>query len=161
MIKSNIEYTLYLDMDGVLADFDYCWDYYKGSPNNSSSVWEKAIKEKMFEKLPLCEHAEEFMKELNKLPIKIEILGSLGGIRFSKQVKEQKLKWLEDNDIKYTPNFVVHRSLKKNYAGAFKILVDDLVSNVNEFNEANGYGIVYKDEQWKKVLKEIKHHINY
>ena len=100
---------IYVDMDGVLADFDNRWFEVFGSKTHESfnkSYWEHFVKSKQFASLdamPGMETLVRYLKEIEAYPgVSVMILGSTGGYDFHGTVQEQKLKWLKDREIPFS-----------------------------------------------------------
>ena len=118
--------------------------------NDIKSVyWRKFIEEKQFEKLQVLQQQVKILSDSlksikTKYPeVRIEILGSTGNPVNHYLVSEQKKKWLKSNhdkiDITFDKyNFVAGRKLKQNYAAKNTILIDDTISNCEEFKNAGG-----------------------
>lgn len=154
-------YTLYLDIDGVLSDFDKSWKVYKDE--YPTKTWEYAVSDNIFEKLDECSNARKLLSFLSDfgdifLPINVELLGSLGGSKTANQVRLQKLIWLQQHNIQIKPNFVEHKSHKKDYANSNTILIDDTPSNVDDFNQYGGFGILYSNDNWKDAVHSLVNH---
>ncbi len=89
---------IYLDMDGVLCDFDKRFNELFGDINNKyrdrkhfTEHWPKFIEADSFKTLDLFPGAEELLAFVKQFPeIKIEILTSSGGERYHNEVKKQK-----------------------------------------------------------------------
>lgn len=157
-MKFNI---LYLDMDGVLTDFEEMFAQRFGYPatsvrarKNFSTEWPIFVKEKLFEKLEWHPGGKELLEFIRGYPIKVEILSSSGGLEFHDEVKEQKKIWLKENGIDYKANVVPGRSKKKEYARPDAILIDDTQENTDQFTDAGGAGIHHTD--LGKTLKVLK-----
>jgi 5'(3')-deoxyribonucleotidase len=138
--------TLYLDMDGVLADFHK--EYLKHDPekNDRKRFRSAVLDHNIFEKLDFMPDAQELLKHVSGLSdINIEILTSMGThdpIQGA-AAKQQKLNWLKSKNIPYKANFVCNKQEKAQYATPRSILVDDSIGCITPFNSAGGHGILH------------------
>jgi hypothetical protein len=146
--------TLFLDMDGVLANFEKRFEeLFNKSANRSrelkefTSDWSTFIEGGNFATLEWWPGAQELLEFVDNIPnINIEILSSSGGAKYHKEVTEQKQKWLQDHGIKYKQNIIPGSRLKANYAkGSDTILVDDTDYVIAGFIESGGIGILHRD----------------
>mgnify|MGYP001185084589 CR=1 FL=1 len=138
--------TLYLDMDGVLADFNK--EYIKLDPQKADRKRFRTavIEDKIFEKLEFLPDTQELLNHVSKLHgVNIEILTSMGTHEpfQANCAREQKLKWLDAKNIPYKANFVHNKQEKAKYATPRSILIDDSVGCISPFNEAGGHGILH------------------
>jgi hypothetical protein len=153
-----MSFKIYLDMDGVLSNFEKEYKKTFGeSPNNVerdrkdfSKNWETFCVDRHFENLEWFEGADiilGFVKHLmkNDSKVSVEILTSTGGEKFHDTVKEQKENWLNAHGIPYKANCVPGRKHKGEYGGAWKVLIDDTPDNITRFDNNKGYGILHKN----------------
>lgn len=137
---------LYLDMDGVLADFNK--EYTKIDPNKEDrKKFRSAVLEyKIFEYLDFMPDTQELLNHVSRLNgVSIEILTSMGTHDpfQGEQAKMQKLKWLKAKNIPYRANFVRSKQEKAHYADPNSILIDDSVGCITPFCVAGGHGILH------------------
>lgn len=146
--------TLYLDMDGVLCNFEKRFtQIFNRTPDESrdqklfGSDWAAFIEGGNFADLEWWPNGKQLLEFVDAIPnINVEILSSSGGPKYHKEVTEQKQKWLKDHGIKYKQNIVPGSGLKASYArGADTILVDDTDYVIAGFIGKGGIGILHKD----------------
>ena len=143
---------IYLDMDGVLTDFEGAFAKLYGKDtlkNRDKKIWttewpDFILNQKGFATLEYWPGALELVNYVSQLGIPVEILTSSGGLKYHEQVKEQKIQWLEDHNIPFKPHVVPGRKHKKEYAGEGIILIDDTYDVIESFNKAGGIGILHK-----------------
>lgn len=155
--------TLYLDMDGVLADFHKA--YYSGRVRDGT--WDKVrfrdmvMNGKVFEVLDLMPNAVLLLDAAENLRdqygVNVEILTSVGTFDAVQglEAKTQKQKWLMQNNIGYKQNFVRTKSEKALYATENSILIDDSHGCVYPFTQAGGHGILHEDEYIDNTLDTL------
>jgi phosphoglycolate phosphatase-like HAD superfamily hydrolase len=143
---------IYLDMDGVLCNFDKRYTELYGEESsedrpkkNFTTNWPDFIGKKQFLELEWMPGARVLMDYIEKFPVKIEILSSSGGLKFHDEVREQKEQWLKDHYINYRVNIVPGKRYKAIYATPETVLIDDTPSVIDYFNEAGGIGILHKN----------------
>ena len=144
---------IYLDMDGVLTDFEGRFADKFGYPamsvrdrKNFSKEWPQFIADKEFETLewhPGGQKLLEFIREYREIPV--EMLTSSGGHKHHNEVARQKKVWLKKWGIAYKPNVVPGRKYKSEYAEPGVVLIDDTEEIINAFNAAGGIGIHHKN----------------
>ena len=144
---------LYLDMDGVLCDFEKRFTslYDKDAlgardRKNFTTNWPNFIMDGNFESLEWFPGGKELLDFIqNETDWEVEILSSSGGEKFHSEVAAQKVMWLCDKGIPYKANIVPGRKHKTAYATPETILIDDTEDIIVNFNAAGGLGILHKD----------------
>jgi hypothetical protein len=137
---------LYLDMDGVLCNFDSAYKKLRtGAADNTKRFKAAVIDHKIFENLEFMPDAKELLAHVRTLPVHIEILTSVGTHDpfQGEETKRQKRLWLSKHNIMYKPNFVRSKPEKAEYATPTSILVDDSIGCIEPFNAKGGHGILH------------------
>ena len=137
---------LYLDMDGVLCDFQTAYTKLRtGAADNTKRFKAAVIDHKIFENLEFMPDAKELLAHVRTLPVHIEILTSVGTFDpfQGEETKKQKKLWLSKHNIMYKPNFVRSKPEKAEYATPTSILVDDSIGCIEPFNAKGGHGILH------------------
>lgn len=153
--------TIYLDMDGVLCDFDSRWkEAFGETPSetrankNFSPNWDTFVQTEQFATLSPFPGWINLLSAVSSYDVNLEILSSSGGQKYHAEVTAQKKKWLKDHGINIPVNTVPGRRLKSNYATANTLLIDDTPDVIMGFHEAGGYGILHDSaERTIKMLK--------
>lgn len=156
---------IYLDMDGVLSDFERRYREIFGTDpalvrvrKEFSENWTVFVEGHHFNSLDYFEGALELLEYLADKDVEIEILSSSGGEKYHNIVEQDKILWLCEHGIPYHANIVSGRSQKKNFAEPDTLLIDDHADNIRQFVEAGGQGIYHKDI--KETIAELEKLLN-
>jgi len=157
---------IYLDMDGVLCDFEKKFTEYYGflslakrDRKEWSRDWEDFIlNKKGFEKLDWFPGGQELLNHVRNTKLPVEILSSAGGKKFQGEVTAQKIKWLRKHGINYKANIVSGRKKKAEYATPEKVIIDDTPDVISSFSKAGGQAILHKDV--KETIKRLETLLN-
>ena len=140
--------TLYLDMDGVLCNFDKAYRQLDPEKTDRKKFRESVFIHKIFEDLEFMPDAHVLLNYVSTLQdVNIEMLTSMGTFDPSQgmEAQRQKLVWLNKHNITYKPNFVRSKEEKSKFAHDRAILVDDSVGCVKPFLLTGGHGILHKN----------------
>lgn len=149
---------IYLDMDGVIADFDKKYIELHGiTPREAEKhkkfdhLFTEFIQKKGFQTLNLMPGAIDGLTFLRKhLTVPTQILSSTANEARYDEISKQKKIWLETHGITFTPNFVPGKRHKYKFAAPDHIIIDDTESVIDQWKEAGGIGILHKD--WPTTL---------
>ena len=149
---------VYLDMDGVLADFftEYAklagvktGSYRDIPPAKTDPTLQKMVGTDFFARLPKCPNADQVVHMTVKLYGRYHICSSpLRGDHENSEA--QKKVWIQKNlkpapvDIVITPN---KAKWAKQADGTPNILIDDRGSNISAWEAAGGIGIKYQADE--------------
>ena len=137
--------TLYLDMDGVLCNFDKAYRSLRTHAADGKRFQAAVMEFRIFETLELMPDAQELLDYVKTLNVNVELLTSLG--TFDEEqgefTKLQKQKWLDDHGISYKVNFSRSKEEKSIYAHSRAILLDDSIGCVEPFDKKGGHGILH------------------
>lgn len=150
--------TLYLDMDGVVANFDKAYREYDPLKEDRKKFRSAVMDGKIFEDLEPMPNANVLLSHVANLrDVHIEMLTSMGTYDAAQgaEAKRQKLVWLRKHNIKYKANFVRSKQEKATYATPHSILVDDSVGCITPFIQAGGQGILHNDSVIRHTLMTL------
>jgi 5'(3')-deoxyribonucleotidase len=156
--------TVYLDMDGVVADFDRAVQAVLGADTRINqrypeSEWAKLrAHQRIYRDLPLC-------AEANLLVNGIKHLATEHGLRvlfLTAVPKDNDFPWAFTDKIewagRYFPDIPVwfgpYSQDKQIRSRPNDVLIDDRVSNIDEWRNQGGYAILYQG-QAQPVLDEL------
>jgi predicted nucleotidyltransferase len=155
------DYKIYVDMDGVLSDWEAQFKRYSGGipvdtydslhgKQNSFKLVNKNSPE-YYANMPWMKDGKLLYNFVNSFP-NVQILSHAADAK-SKIGKQQ---WLKDKGITFEANLVPNRKDKSKFATADSVLIDDREDVVNDFINAGGKAILHKDSiDTINQLKEI------
>ena len=150
---------IYLDMDGVIADFVKRYnELYHMDPDskearkNFSNRFMNFIRTKQFETLEPMPDTSALIEYLKNQDVPVEILSSTGRPESHEEVARQKTVWLCNHGISFKGNFVPGKELKKNFATPTSLIIDDTLSVITDWQEAGGLAIHHKTARETMVM---------
>lgn len=152
-------YKIYVDIDGVMADFNkWAKETVGGEPNDSKEFWNSVkkyakenIKSPIWGELELLPDAIELWNYIKKYsPV---FLSSTGTWEEEKAAKE-KTNWIKKHFPGSKLLLVDKSRLKAKYATENSILIDDRMKSIGPWRDAGGFGILHKNAG--ETISELK-----
>ena len=162
---------IYVDMDGVLADFFGDWAKimkvkHWSQINKQHSIDDALQKirdtENFWLDLPLTPNAKSLLSLVKQVKGDYIILSSpLPGDKNSIPHKQQ---WIKNNLSFFPPKQILIRHDKDTFAkqadGTPNILIDDYGMNIQKWESAGGIGFKHKDHKFERTAKALKKYLS-
>ena len=159
--------TIYVDMDGVLADFFGAWaklmdkDHWTKIDDIMPALQKIRDTENFFLDLPLTANAKNLLSLIKDVKGEYVILSS--PLPDDPNSEPHKREWISKNLTFFPPKDVIITSDKARYAttedGTPNILIDDYGKNIQSWEAAGGIGFKHKDHKFERTAKNIKQHM--
>ena len=154
---------LYVDMDGVLADF-----YGPFNKMAGVSSWKDASKDTVSQVLRDITKQQDFWINLDVLSGVPKLLSAIQSLALAgdKRVVAQKKQWVQAN-MQLQPNEIIIMPAtadKGIYAtqsdGSANILIDDFGYNIKKWRSAGGIGIQHTNDTVNNTIKQLQQVLN-
>lgn len=164
LLEIENEYTLYVDMDGVLCDFDGGVKELLGEPinqNNKKLFWKKL---KQMSESELVSHwanldwttqGKQLWNHVTKFN---PIILSSPGTSMRSLIERGKTEWIEKH-LSPAPSDIIYETEKEKYATPTSIIIDDRDKVLDPWRAAGGIGIKYIDGQLSNTLSELSKYL--
>jgi len=162
MEDESVKPRVYLDMDGVLADFFGEWsrisnvDHYKDIDDVEAKLQLVRDHPTFWVDLPLLPHAKALIKTVIEKYGEYRICSK--PLEGDARSKPGKMEWIRNNLSDMMPVEVILTDNKAAFAtqdGIPSILVDDYGVNISAWKAAGGIGIKYDDSAFPKVANVL------
>jgi 5'(3')-deoxyribonucleotidase len=161
----NPKSDIYVDMDGVLADFFGEWKKLVGKDwrELDKDEIEPALKkirddDKFWLNIPLTSNAKNLLSIIKQVKGNYKILSS--PLANDPNSEPHKREWIEKNLDFFPPTEVIITKDKAKYAtnpdGTPNILIDDYGVNIAAWESAGGIGFKHKDHKFERTAKKLK-----
>jgi 5'(3')-deoxyribonucleotidase len=160
---------LYLDMDGVQADFFGAWaakhnvGNYKEIPDTETSINELASSSpeevyKFFRELKPLQGGDKVVQWLNQHNIPYTVLSAPLRGPYAKSSVEAKKDWLDEHNPNATLNaiFTQHKHKYALNGGEPNVLVDDYGKYLNLWSGAGGIAVKHEDSDTDHTIKALE-----
>ena len=155
--------TLYLDMDGVICNFEKAYRaMWHEFTYDRERFREAVVHRRIFETLEWMPNGEAFIDEIKRVAyaynLNVEMLTSTGSHRTEMKTAaiEQKTRWLCERGIPWKANFVCAKPEKAQYAVLGKtILIDDMAGCTEPFIEKGGMAFLHKDNDFRSTIDRL------
>ena len=163
--RLNPKSEIYVDMDGVLADFFGEWKKLVGKDwrELGKDEIEPALKkirdeDKFWLNIPLTANAKNLLGIIKQVKGDYKILSS--PLANDPNSEPHKREWIEKNLDFFPPTEVIITKDKAKYAtnpdGTPNILIDDYGVNIAAWESAGGIGFKHKDHKFERTAKKLK-----
>jgi len=154
-VPKQKRFDVFLDLDGVFADFD-------GKIRDLTGLWPHELPKKelwktvykkpdFFASLDMLKGADTLWAYFKQYdPI------FLTGAPQGKEMQAQKIQWVKEKFGPEWVTIVLPKREKQLHSGPNKILIDDNVDNVDQWNSKGGYGIIYRGDP-HDTIKKVEH----
>ena len=159
--------TIYVDMDGVLADFFGDWaklmgkDHWTKIDDIMPALQKIRDTEDFWLNLPLTDNAKNLLALIKDVKGEYNILSS--PLPDDPNSEPHKREWIKKNLNFFLPKQVIITHDKAKYAttedGTPNILIDDYGQNIQKWESAGGVGFKHKDHKFERTAKAIKQHM--
>ena len=150
---------IYIDMDGVLADFFGDWARMMGKESfrdiEDPEVAIERIKTQpnFWLNLPVLPRARELLLLVKRLKGSYSICSSpLAG---DPRSEPQKRMWIEKNLGFFLPESIHITHDKPSFAGGGNVLIDDYGVNIDAWSAVGGIGLKYKDHKFDRTASAL------
>ena len=156
------ESEVFVDMDGVLADFFGAWKKLVGKDWRNIDDIDDALqrirdKDDFWLKIPKTTNALNLLSLIKKLKGKYNILSA--PLANDPNSEPHKRQWIAKNLKAFPPSKVYITADKSKFAtqpdGTPNILIDDFGQNVNKWQAAGGVGFKHKDHKFERTVKNL------
>ena len=161
---------IYVDMDGVLADFFNAWGDLMGVDDWRNIDKEHQISDALQKirdtddfwlKIPVTANAQNLLNLIKQVKGSYSICSSpLPGDPNSEPHKKE---WIKKHLVSFPPEEIIITSNKPQYAtqpdGTPNILIDDYGKNIQSWEAAGGVGFKHKDHKFERTAQNIKQHM--
>jgi len=159
---------VFVDMDGVLADFFGSWKKLVGKD------WREIDSKDIPAALQKIRDTKDFWLNIPPAPNAGKLLGLIKKLKGSYSIlsaplpddpnsEPHKREWIEKYLKVFPPSRVIITHDKEKYAtqsdGTPNILIDDFGQNIAKWEAAGGVGFKHKDHKFERTVKNIKQHM--
>lgn len=165
--EQDYKRIVYVDMDGVLANFDKGFYEITGLDTDSvedTQLWaaiEKHGKSKFFSELPWMPGSQEMWKFITDNFLKVKILSALGkSDKIDRQTTQGKLAWLRHNIPSLQLDDIIlveNKHRKRHYSKPGDIIIDDTAVVIQEWIKKGGIGIFHKSAN--DTIAQLKRYV--
>ena len=161
--EENVKPLVYLDMDGVLADFFGEWarisgvNHYKDIDNVEAKLQLVRDHPTFWVDLPMLPHAKALIQTVVKNYGEYRICSK--PLEGDTRSEAGKLQWIKTHLSDMPPADIILTADKARFAkndGYPSILVDDYGVNINSWKAAGGIGIKYEDQSFDKAARVLQ-----
>ena len=158
---------IYVDMDGVLADFFGDWKKLIGKDWRTIKDIGPALQkirdtEDFWLNLPMTSNAKNLLNLIKDVKGNYKILSS--PLPDDPNSEPHKREWIKKNLSFFPPQDVIITFDKAKFAkqqdGTPNILIDDYGVNIQKWEAAGGVGFKHKDHKFERTAKNIKQHMS-
>ena len=152
----NAQFKIFLDLDGVMADFARGKREILKLPDSASSeeIFKALAGDKgkdFFLRLPKTRDADRLWQFLKGNDLQILTAVPMTN---REEATKNKVQWVKRNLSKNVKTITTTRRGKKKFAGPDNILIDDHKKNITDWEGAGGIGILHTSTS--KTIKELK-----
>lgn len=152
LTEITTKHKIFLDLDGVMADFDkgICDITGKRCHQLSDKAIWKAVDEAgdFFANLPMMKDAKELWNVVRKHDVEV-----LTGLPDTYDAESHKEEWVQNNLSKDIKVNVVKSKNKHKFAKENHILIDDRKDLIKQWEEKGGIGILHKNA--KQTIEQL------
>lgn len=158
---------IYIDMDGVLADFFGEWaklmdkKHWTKIDDFPDALQKIRDTEQFWLDLPILPQAKQLLALIKQLKGEYNICST--PLADDPKSEPHKREWIKKNLAFFPPKNIYITHDKPQYAtqqdGTPNILIDDYGKNVEAWEAAGGIGFKYKDHKFERTAKDIKQHM--
>ena len=161
------ESEIYVDMDGVLADFFGAWKKLVGKDWREITDLDDALqkirdKDDFWLNIPVTSNANNLLSLIKQLKGKYNILSA--PLPNDPNSEPHKREWIKKNLSSFPPSNVIITSNKAVHAtqpdGTPNILIDDFGKNIAKSEAAGGVGFKHKDHKFERTVKNLKQYMD-
>jgi hypothetical protein len=161
---------IYVDMDGVLADFFTAWGELMGvddwrnidkKHDINDALQKIRDTDNFWLNIPVTANAKKLLDLIKDVKGSYSICSSpLPGDKNSEPHKKQ---WIKKHLVSFPPEEIIITHNKPQYAtqpdGTPNILIDDYGKNIQSWEAAGGVGFKHKDHKFERTAQNIKQHM--
>lgn len=151
--------TIYIDLDGVVADFVLHYEIFYKAPISDRDLLDENkktfSKNQFFLNLPVIEEGIKLVKHLDTLNADIKILTAVGDNDISENTA-YKAMWVIKNIGGHKFHWVKKSNEKAVFAHENAFLVDDREKSLDPFLDAGGNGFLFENGCYDEVIEKIE-----